>query len=240
MTTAVVMPMENALSGIAGIDQLPANVQAGGTASITVRFVLERDLDDAANDVREKVAGAMRNVPPEVLPPIIQKADPDADPIMSIVLASKTMSLRALTEIADKQVKRALESVDGVGEVTHGRRPPREIHVVVDIEKLNAHGLSIDQVRDAIQSENVEIPGGTLEQGKWEVGLRTLGPHRRRRPVQQHHHRHGRRHADPGGRHRLRRGHDRAGRRASLFLDDGSRRRSSSTSAARPARTRSG
>ena len=52
---------------------------------------------------------------------------------------------------------------------------PREIHIVVDIEKLNAHGLSIDQVRDAIQKENVEIPGGTLEQGKWEVGLRTLG-----------------------------------------------------------------
>ena len=127
MTIAVVMPMENALSGIAGIDQLTANVSAGGSANITVRFVLERDLDDAANNVREKVAGAMRNVPPEVLPPVIQKADPDADAIMSIVLASKTMTIRALTEIADKQVKRALESVDGVGDVTHERRPrPRD------------------------------------------------------------------------------------------------------------------
>ena len=84
-----IMPMENALSGIAGIDQLRANVNAGGTASITVRFLLERDLDDAANNVREKVAGAMRNVPPEVLPPVIQKADPDADPIMSIVLVGE-------------------------------------------------------------------------------------------------------------------------------------------------------
>ena len=169
------MPMENALSGIAGIDQMQANVNAGGTASITVRFLLERDLDDAANSVREKVAGAMRNVPPEVLPPIIQKADPDADPIMSIVLSAKTTSLRTLTEIADKQVKRELESVDGVGDVTMSGDRPREIHIVVDVEKLNAHGLSIDQVRDAIQKENVEIPGGTLEQGKWEVGLRTLG-----------------------------------------------------------------
>ena len=85
------------------------------------------------------------------------------------------MSLRTLTEIADKQVKRALESVDGVGDVSMSGDRPREIHIVVDIEKLNAHGLSIDQVRDAIQKENVEIPGGTLEQGKWEVGLRTLG-----------------------------------------------------------------
>ncbi|HWN86929.1 MAG TPA: efflux RND transporter permease subunit [Vicinamibacterales bacterium] len=175
MTTSVVMPMENALSGIAGIDQLQANVQAGGSANITVRFVLERDLDDAANNVREKVAGAMRSVPPEVLPPVIQKADPDADSIMTIVLASKQMTVRALTEVADKQVKRALESVDGVGAVTLSGGSAREIHVVVDIEKLNARGLSIGQVRDAIQKENVEIPGGTIEQGAWEVGLRTLG-----------------------------------------------------------------
>ena len=175
MTTSVVMPMENALSGIAGIDQLQANVQAGGNANITVRFVLERNLDDAANNVREKVAGAMRGVPPEVLPPVIQKADPDADSIMTIVLASKQMTIRALTEVADKQVKRALESVDGVGAVTLSGGSAREIHVVVDIEKLNARGLSIQQVRDAIQKENVEIPGGTIEQGNWEVGLRTLG-----------------------------------------------------------------
>jgi HAE1 family hydrophobic/amphiphilic exporter-1 len=175
MVTSVVMPMENAISGIAGIDQLMANISAGGKANITVRFVLERDLDDAANSVREKVAGAMRNVPPEVLPPVIQKADPDAEPIMTIVLASHAMTLRALTEVADKQVKRALESVDGVGDVTlHGGRA-REIHLVIDIEKLNARGLSIDQVRDAVEKENVEIPGGTIEQGKWEVGLRTLG-----------------------------------------------------------------
>src|SRR3954451_25413871 len=106
MTSAVVMPMENALSGISGIDQLQAQVQANGNASITLRFLLDRDLDDAANSVREKVAGAMKNVPPEVLPPIIHKADPDADPIMSLVLSSKGMSLRALTEIVDKTVKR--------------------------------------------------------------------------------------------------------------------------------------
>src|SRR5947207_1805477 len=153
MTSAVVMPMENALSGIAGIDQLQAQVTAGGSASITVRFVLERDLDDAANSVREKVAGAMKNVPPEVLPPIIQKADPDADPIMSLVLSSKTMSLRTLTEIADKQVKRAVESVDGVGDVTMQGGRAREIHVVVDVEQLNARGLSMDQVREAVQKE---------------------------------------------------------------------------------------
>ena len=175
MTSAVIMPMENALSGIAGIDQMTANVNTGGNANIQIRFVLEADLEDAANAVREKVAGAMRTVPPETLPPVVQKQDPDADPIMSVMLSSKTASLRTLTEIADKQVKRALESVNGVGAVTMNGDRSREIHIVVDVEKLNAHGLSIDQVVNAIRQENVEIPGGTLEQGKWEVGLRTLG-----------------------------------------------------------------
>jgi len=175
VTSAVIMPMENALSGVAGIEQLSSTVSAGGIANIRIQFVLERDLDDAANTVREKVAGAMRRVPPEVLPPIIQKQDPDADPIMSLLIAGKSTSLRTITEIAEKQVKRAIESVDGVGDVTMSGDRPREIHINVDIEKLNARGLSIDQVREAIQKENIEIPGGTLEQGKWEVGLRTLG-----------------------------------------------------------------
>ena len=175
MISAVVMPMENALSGVAGIDQMSSTAAAGGVATINVRFLLGRDLDDAANTVREKVAGAMRRVPPEVLPPIIQKQDPDADPIMSLLVSGTATSLRTVTEIADKHIKRALESVDGVGDVTMSGDRPREVHVVVDIEKLNARGLSIDQVREAIQKENVEIPGGTLEQGKWEVGLRTLG-----------------------------------------------------------------
>jgi hydrophobe/amphiphile efflux-1 (HAE1) family protein len=175
MTSAVIMPLENALSGIAGIDQMQATVSAGGNGSISIRFLLETDLEDAANSVREKVAGAMRNVPPEVLPPVIQKQDPDADPIMSMVISGKDTSLRTLTEIADKQIKRGLESVDGVGDVSMSGDRPREIHIVVDIEKLNARGLSIDQVRSAIENENVEVPGGTLEQGKWEVGLRTMG-----------------------------------------------------------------
>src|SRR5262247_3463794 len=87
MVTTVVMPMENALSGISGIDQMNAMVNTG-KARVTIRFVLERDLEDAANAVREKVSGAMRNVPPQVLPPIIQKADPDAAPVMSLVMSS--------------------------------------------------------------------------------------------------------------------------------------------------------
>ena len=148
IVTSAVEPLEDALSSISGIDQMTAQANEGA-ANITVRFVLDRDLDDAANSVREKVSGAMRHLPSQVLPPVVQKADPDADPVMTFVLSSDAMSLRTLTEIADKQVKRSLESVDGVGQVSLSGGRAREIQVVVDVEKLNSYGLTVDQIRDA-------------------------------------------------------------------------------------------
>src|SRR5689334_17844358 len=174
LSTSVIEPMEEAISGVSGIDEIQSRM-AEGRASITVRFVLERDINDAANDVREKVASAIRNMPPELLPPVITKVDPDADPVMSLIVSSEGMSLRTLTELADKQIARAIQTVNGVGEVSLLGGRAREIHVVVDIEKLNSYGLSISQVRDALVAENVEIPGGTVEQGKGQLLLRTLG-----------------------------------------------------------------
>src|SRR5215216_4236411 len=174
MSTTVIEPMEEAISGGSGIDEIQARM-AEGRAQITVRFVLERDINDAANDVREKVAGAIRTMPPELLPPVITKVDPDADPVMSLIVSSEGMSLRSLTEVADKQIARVIQTVNGVGEVSLAGGRAREIHIVVDIEKLNSYGLSMSQVRDALVSENVEIPGGTVEQGKGQLLLRTLG-----------------------------------------------------------------
>ena len=174
MSTSVVEPMEEAISGVSGIDEMQARMSEG-RANITVRFVLERDLNDAANDVREKVASAIRSMPPQLLPPVITKVDPDADPVMSLIVSSDAMSLRTLTELADKQIARAIQTVNGVGEVSLNGGRRREIHIVVDIEKLNSYGLSMSQVRDAVVTENVEIPGGTVEQGKGQLLLRTLG-----------------------------------------------------------------
>src|SRR4051812_12912009 len=175
MASSVVIPVEEALSSISGIDELTSGRITEGNANITVKFVLERDINDAASDVREKVSSAMGRVPPELLPPVITKVDPDSDPVMTVVLSGSAMSLRTLTEIADKQVKRAIATVNGVGQVELGGGRAREVHIVVDIEKLNSYGLSIQQVRDAVVGENVEIPGGTVEQGKSELLLRTLG-----------------------------------------------------------------
>jgi len=174
MSTSVVEPMEEAISGVSGIDEIQARI-AEGRGQITVRFVLERDLNDASNDVREKVAGAIRSMPPELLPPVITKVDPDADPVMSLIVSSEAMSLRTLTELTDKQIARVIQTVNGVGEVSLAGGRAREIHIVVDIEKLNSYGLSISEVRDALVAENVEIPGGTVEQGKGQLLLRTLG-----------------------------------------------------------------
>src|SRR6476469_5753664 len=174
MSTSVIEPMEEAISGVSGIDEIQSRM-AEGRANITVRFVLERDINDASNDVREKVASAIRNMPPALLPPVITKVDPDADPVMSLIVSSEGMSLRTLTELADKQIARSIQSVNGVGEVSVAGGRSREIHIVVDIEKLNSYGLSITQVRDSLVAENVEIPGGTVEQEKGQLLLRTLG-----------------------------------------------------------------
>ena len=173
LNSAVVEPAEQALSSIAGIDEMSATIR-DSNARITLKFVLERDINDAAQDVREKIAQAMRDLPPEMRPPVITKVDPDADPVISLAL-SGPLGIRTLTEIADKQIRRAVETVDGVGEVTISGGRAREIQVVLDVEKLNAHGLTVDRVRDAITAENVEIPGGRIEQGDAELTLRTLG-----------------------------------------------------------------
>src|SRR5712692_1752097 len=173
VTTQVILPLEEAVSTISGLDEL--NSQATeGSARITCTFLLEREIESAAQDIREKVAGALRHLPPNILPPIIQKADPDSDAVISLVIAGDK-SVRETTEIADKQIKRVLETVDGVGEVSMTGGRERQIRVYADAEKLNAHGITISQLQRAIQSENVEIPGGRIIRGESELGIRTLG-----------------------------------------------------------------
>ncbi|HKW01562.1 MAG TPA: efflux RND transporter permease subunit [Vicinamibacterales bacterium] len=173
LNSAVAEPAEQSLSSIAGIDEMNTTIREGN-ARIVLKFVLERDINDAAQDVREKVAQAIKDLPPELLPPVITKVDPDSDPVISFAV-SGPLPIRVLTEIADKRIRRAIETADGVGEVTISGGRAREIHVVLDIAKLNAHGLTVGAVRDAIVAENVEIPGGYIEQGDAELTLRTLG-----------------------------------------------------------------
>src|SRR6201998_2147358 len=173
MSTEVILPLEEAVSSVGGLDELSSEADEG-VASITCKFVLERDTEGAAQDVREKVSAAIRLLPPNALPPTITKDDPDSDPVLSLLIAGGK-NLRETTEIADKQIKRALETVNGVGEIalTGGRL--RQIRVFADAEKLNAYGITIDQLKNAVQNQNVEIPGGTIRRGGTLMGVRTLG-----------------------------------------------------------------
>jgi HAE1 family hydrophobic/amphiphilic exporter-1 len=173
MVSQVVLPLEESVAAIAGIDELTARVTEG-SANISVQFVLDRDISEAAEDVREKVSGAMRRLPPNVLPPSVIKADPDSDPIIKLAM-SGTRPVRELTEIADKQVRRALETVDGVGSIEVNGGRSRQINIFLDLDKLNAYNLSAQDVEAAIRTENVEAPGGRIVRGPSELGVRTLG-----------------------------------------------------------------
>ncbi len=173
VNTQVILPLEEAISSVSGIDEMTTQATEGN-ARINCKFNLERDINGAAQDVREKVASAVHLLPPTIDPPTIVKVDPDSDPVLTMLVGG-TGSLRETTEIADKQVRRALETVSGVGAVnlTGGRL--RQIRVFADAEKLNAYGITITQLEGAIQKENVEVPGGTIRKGLVELSMRTLG-----------------------------------------------------------------
>ena len=132
-----------------------------GNGNIVVTFVLEKDISQATQDVREKVSGVLRNLPPNLLPPVVQKADPDSDPVITLVLAGNRTP-RELSEIADKQVRRALETVDGVAAISISGGQARQINVFLDINKLSGYNLTAQDVQSALQNENVEAPGGRI------------------------------------------------------------------------------
>lgn len=173
MVSQVIMPLEESVASVSGIDEMRAFVLEG-TANLIVTFVLERDIGQATDDVREKVQAAMRKLPPNVLPPVVQKSDPDSDPVITFAVAGKR-SQRELTEIADKQIRRALETVDGVAGVDVNGGRNRQINIFMDLDKLNAYALSAQDVEHAIETENIESPGGRIVRGPTELGVRTLG-----------------------------------------------------------------
>jgi hydrophobic/amphiphilic exporter-1 (mainly G- bacteria), HAE1 family len=173
VSTQLILPLEEAISSVSGLDEMTSEATEGN-ARIACKFVLERDTEGAAQDVREKVAAAIKLLPPNIYPPTITKDDPDSDPVLSLLVAGGA-NLRETTEIADKQIKRALETVTGVGEVNLTGGRVRQIRVFGDAEKLNAYGITITQLETAIQNQNVEVPGGVIRRGPSEMGVRTLG-----------------------------------------------------------------
>jgi hydrophobic/amphiphilic exporter-1 (mainly G- bacteria), HAE1 family len=171
--TEITKKIEEAVNTIEGIDEM-RSVSAEGVSQVFITFVLERDTDAAAQDVRDRVNRILRELPDGVDPPVIEKLDVDATPVMSIAVSAQR-SLRETTEIVDKQIKQNIESLIGVGQVRFIGDRKREVQAHLDPEKLRAYNLTVDQVRQGIASQNVEIPGGRIDQGARELTLRTLG-----------------------------------------------------------------
>src|SRR5213593_1103399 len=161
------------INTIQGIQEL-RSISTPGNALVIVTFVLSRNIDVAAQDIRDKVSIAQRNLPRDVKPPIISKFDNDQSPVLTIALASDR-ALRELTEIADKIARPQLERSPGVGEVRIVGGLPRAINVWVDADRLAAYQLPITSVRDALVRQNADLPGGNVTSGLNEASLRTMG-----------------------------------------------------------------
>src|SRR5205823_4240767 len=132
------------------------------------------DSDVAAQEVRDKVNLAQADLPKGIDPPIVEKFDPDATPVLTIAL-SAPRPLREITEFADKSLRRRIESINGVGQVSLVGGRQRQVNVWLDPEKLNAYQLTATDAVRALQAQNIQVPGGAVEQGARDLTLRTKG-----------------------------------------------------------------
>ena len=171
--TLISQRIEEAVNTVEGIDNL-RSISSSGASIVVATFKLERDIEAAAQDVRERVATVLRDLPPEAEPPIVSKFDNDQSPVLSFALSAER-DQRELTELADKIVRPALERSSGVGQVTLVGGAPRAINVWIDAARLRAYDLSITAVRDALVRQNAETPGGNVTGEERESVLRTLG-----------------------------------------------------------------
>jgi len=169
--TTITKPIEASVNTINGIDELRCS-SSQGNGNCTITFTLERDIEAATQDVRDKVATV--RFPRDTQPPVVSKFDPDSSPILTLVVFSNR-SPKEITQIADEQIKQVLETVQDVGEVQLMGDRRREIRVLLDPNRLNAYSLTVDQVGQAISRQNTEIPGGSFIAGPSEISMRTMG-----------------------------------------------------------------
>jgi hydrophobic/amphiphilic exporter-1 (mainly G- bacteria), HAE1 family len=171
--TTITKRIEEAVNTISGIDELRASSDQGNSR-VTITFTLERDIEAATQDVRDKLAQIVNQFPRDTRPLQITKMDPDAQPIFGFAVFGPRAP-KEITEITEKRVKQELETVKDVGSVGYNGERKREIQLMLNADRLNAYGLTVDQVRNAVQRQNVEIPGGQFTAGPADVALRTMG-----------------------------------------------------------------
>jgi len=171
--TEIAQIVEEAVNTVEGIEEI-RSISGNGQSIVVATFRLDRDIDAAAQDVRDRVAGIVRRLPDAAEPPIVSKFDNDTTPVLTLALSGER-SIRELTELADRTIRPQLERSSGVGEVQIVGGLERTINIWVDAERLASYGLPITEVRDAVARQNANIPGGNLTGAQREQVLRTMG-----------------------------------------------------------------
>jgi len=173
MESGVTKQLEEILNTVSGIDEMNSTTKEG-ISIIVVTFHLEKNREVAAQEVRDKINTILARLPAGTDAPVIDKFDMDSAPVMAIAVSGRR-DLREITELADKRIREPLQTIDGVGAIilTGGRK--RAINITVDNDLLQGFGLSIEQVRMALGRQNLEIPGGRVDQRTRELTLRTMG-----------------------------------------------------------------
>jgi HAE1 family hydrophobic/amphiphilic exporter-1 len=165
--------IEEAVNTVSGIDEL-RSTSSEGVSMVIVSFLLEKDADIAAQEVRDRVNRVIPLLPKTVEQPTVEKFDPDAAPVLTLAVSAKK-PIRDITEYADKTLRRQLESVNGVGQVLLVGGRQRQVNISLDAARLQAYNLTVNDVSHAVQAQNAEVPGGRVEAGAEALTLRTRG-----------------------------------------------------------------
>ncbi|MBX7054526.1 MAG: efflux RND transporter permease subunit [Pyrinomonadaceae bacterium] len=171
--TEITEKVEEAVNTISGIDELRSS-SVEGISQVFVQFVLEKDVNIAAQEVENRVQTVIPNLPETAKQPAVQKLDTDAAPVLRISV-SAPKSLRDVTEVARKQIKERIESINGVGQITIIGGRERQINVWVDPDKMRSYNVTPAEVSGALRIQNMEFPSGRLDEGQKETSVRTVG-----------------------------------------------------------------
>src|SRR5690554_2114830 len=166
--------IEGAISGIEGIRSIESSSEQGRSRT-TIEFNTSRDIDIAANDVRDAVSRVLNQMPDEADPPVVRKADSDARPMMWITLTSEVWDAAELSDFADRVLSDRLSVVDGVADVRIGGERRYAIRVWLDRERLAARNITVSEVEQALRANNVELPAGSVDSSTRNFTVRAEG-----------------------------------------------------------------
>ena len=164
--------IEGAVNTVPGVEEMRSS-SSRGRSNVTVTFNLEKDPDQAYQELQEKVSNVINRLPETADPPVIRKSDPDSSPVL-IYSVSAPRSAIELTNMVENLIQERIESADGVGEVQIFGARQRVVKVLINPNRLRAYDLSVTDVTNAVRSQNLELPGGDLTEGAKTLGLRTM------------------------------------------------------------------